>query len=435
MECLEVEHTVLGILDKDRITEDLRRIVRVPSVTGNEGEAAEVLGEIARSCGLETALWRHDLEALRRHSGYPGEEARRDELVGVTATLGGSSSDAPRVCLNGHIDVVNEGSVAWRHGPWSGTVEDGFLHGRGSVDMKGGVIEALHAVAAVKDAAGAPPGDIVLQLVSSEEDGGAGTFAALENDQDFAACIIPEPTSFKVCCAQAGALTFQGVVPGVAAHAALRLEGISAIDRYVPIHSALLEHERRINSGVEHPLMAALDLPYPVLVGRLEAGRWSSQVPDLLRFEGRVGVRVGETVTEARAAFEEVLRGACPEVEVSWNGGKFAPGETPADHPLVAVVSASLADESVPGPELCGVPYGADMRLFTARGIPCVMVGTGGVRLAHGVDERVSIGEVYKLSRVLARALVRIQFGDALSSGGPRAPANVDPGPGRRTER
>jgi acetylornithine deacetylase len=160
--------------------------------------------------------------------------------------------------------------------------------------------------------------------------------------------------------------------------------------------------------------MAALPLPYPVVVGRLEAGQWSSQVPDRLRFEGRVGVRVGERIAEAIAAFEAVVRSACPEVEISWGGGKFAPAETPTDHPLVRITEAALADELGRPAELCGFPAGADMRLFTARGIPCIMVGTHGIELAHAVNERVSVEDVYKLARVLARALVRLQFGGGL---------------------
>ena len=64
-----------------------------------------------------------------------------------------------------------------------------------------------------------------MQCVSSEEDGGLGTFAELERDAAFDAALIPEPTGWSVVCAQAGALTFRGVVPGRAAHAATRLEG------------------------------------------------------------------------------------------------------------------------------------------------------------------------------------------------------------------
>ncbi|CAN5797767.1 hypothetical protein BH23ACT11_BH23ACT11_24110 [soil metagenome] len=308
MNLSDIEETVLRVLDPDKICEDLSHLVKVPSATGKEREVVERLGEMVESYGLESKIQEHDLEHLRQHRDYPGEEAQRSELVGLTATLGKGSSDAPRVCLNGHIDVVNEGTVASERSPWSGDVEDGYVHGRGSVDMKGGVIAALHAMVAVKSAVGEVPGEIVFQAVSSEEDGGAGTFATLEQDSDFSACIIPEPTSFKICCAQAGALTFQGTVPGVSAHAAMRLEGISAIDRYMPVHAALQEYERRINSRVEHPLMSALELPYPVLVGQLESGTWSSQVPDLLRFAGRVGVRLGESIEKAQDALEEIIR-------------------------------------------------------------------------------------------------------------------------------
>src|SRR3712207_1741232 len=137
--------------------------------------------------------------------------------------------------------------------------------------MKGGVVAALHAMAALRASGGAVP-EVVLQCVGSEEDGGLGTFAALERDAAFDACLIPEPTGFDVVCAQAGALTFRGVVPGRSAHAAHRLQGCSALDRYVAVHAALAEHERRVNAAVEHPLMRELPLPYPLLVGRVEAG-------------------------------------------------------------------------------------------------------------------------------------------------------------------
>ena len=410
----DIEDAVLRVLDPKKIGTDLSHLVQVPSITGAERNATERLGEIAESYGLASTIYEHDLMFLRDHPDYPGHEASREELVGLSSVLTGSSPDAPRICLNGHLDVVAPGTVPWEHNPWSGVVHDGFVYGRGSVDMKGGLIAALHAVAAIKRVVDQPPGDIVLQAVSSEEDGGAGTFAALERDSDYAACIIPEPTRFKLCCAHGGALTFVGIVPGVSAHAAMRLGGISAIDRYIPIHGALWEYERQINSDVANPLMAALDLPYPIAVGRIESGTWSSQVPDRLRFEGRLGVRVGERIPDAIAAFEAVVRRACPGVELSWSGGKFAPAETAVDHPLVGTTRRALSSELGHPAEACGLPYGADMRLFTARGIPCVMVGTNGLELAHAVNERVSVEDVYKLARVLARSMVQLQFGDGL---------------------
>jgi acetylornithine deacetylase len=403
------ESAALAALDPDALARDAAALVRVPSVTGQERAALEALAGMASACGLDAQLREHDLAALRAHPGHPGEEAPRDELCGLTVTLPGGAPG--RLCLNGHVDVVGPGTAPWRHGPWSGALEDGRLHGRGAVDMKGAVVAALHATAAVRVVAAAAP-TVVLQAVASEEDGGLGTFAALERDAAFDAALIPEPTAFRVVCAQAGALTFRCVIGGRAAHAAHRLEGCSAIDRYVRAHAALQALERRINADVDHPLMRELELPYPLLVGRVSGGEWSSQVPDRVEFEGRLGVPVGADPAEARAEFEAALAAALddgePPAEVHWTGGAYHPAETPVTHPWVGAVAAALAAERGAAPALAGVPWGADMRLYTARGIPCVMTGTTGIERAHAVDEWVGVDELVTLARCLVRAILRL---------------------------
>jgi acetylornithine deacetylase len=396
----------------EALARDAAALVAVPSVTGDERAALERLGELAQALGLPAQLDRHDLAALRAHPDHPGEEAPRDELWGLTVTVPGRGGG--RLALCGHVDVVPPGTVPWRRGPWSGAIEDGWLLGRGSVDMKGAVVAALHALAAVARAGGADA-EVVLVAVASEEDGGLGSFAALERDAAFDACLICEPTGFDVVCAHAGALTFEGTVPGVAAHAAQRLAGASAIDRYLPVHAALAAHEHALNADVEHPLMRALELPYPVVVGRLEAGEWSSSVPDRLRFEGRAPVRVGEHVAAARAGVEAAVARACPQATLRWPGGQFASGQTDAGHPFAALVRDALRAELGRGVAFAGVPYGADMRLWTARGIPTVMAGTPGIERAHAVDERVRIDDLVTLARAIAR--VATGFGQSSSQG------------------
>jgi acetylornithine deacetylase len=403
------ETAALAALDPDALVRDAAAILRVASVTGEERPVLEALAGLAAAHGLDPELHEHDLAGLRADPGHPGEEAPRDELWGLTATVPGGRPG--RVCLNGHVDVVGPGTAPWRHGPWSGALEDGRLYGRGAVDMKGAVVAALHATAAVRAVAGAAP-TVVLEAVASEEDGGLGTFAALERDSAFDAALLPEPTAFRVVCAQAGALTFRCVIAGRAAHAAHRLEGCSAIDRYVRAHQALQALERRINAGVEHPLMRELELPYPLLVGRVRGGEWSSQVPDRVEFEGRLGLPVGADPAAARAALEDAVAAALDDgeapAEVHWTGGAYLPAETPAGHPWVGAVAGALADERGRAPAVAGVPWGADMRLFTARGIPCVMAGTSGIERAHAVDEWVAVDELVALARVLVRAVLRL---------------------------
>lgn len=396
------ETRALAALDAAALQADAAALLAIPSPTGDEHAALAWLAGRARDLGLRDDLHEHDLAALRAHPAHPGEEAPREALFGLTATLPGADPAAPRLAIDGHVDVVPPGNVPWTHPP--GTVEGGELWGRGAVDMKGAVVAALHALGAVAAAGVQPAADIALLAVGSEEDGGLGTFAALERDRDWGACLIPEPTGWDVVCAQAGALTFTGAIEGIAAHAAERLHGRSAIDAYLPVHAALAAHERHLNADVRHPLMRELPLPYPLVVGTLEAGEWASTVPDRLVFRGRVGVRVGEPVQEARAALEHAVGDTA---QITWSGGSFASGETDPRHPFAGLVRSALGDELGREPRLAGVPWGADMRLFCERGIPCVMAGTPGIDRAHAVDERLPLDDLLTLARSIVRVVCR----------------------------
>jgi acetylornithine deacetylase len=405
----EPEVAVLAAIDSDAIAADVARLVSAASPTGDELPAVRELAMIAERHHFAPIHQLHDLESLRARAGYPGEEARRSELHGLTIELPGTSSS--RLCLNGHLDIVAPGAHEWQHPPFEGRVVDGRVLGCGALDMKGGTVAALHAMSAVRRTIGRAETEVVLQAVSSEEDGGLGTFAALEADDRFDACLIPEPSAFDVVVAHGGALTFTGTVRGVSAHAAVRLEGVSAIDRYMAVHAALAEHEREINADVAHPLMARLELPYPLSVGRVRSGQWSSQVPDELEFEGRLGVAVGADLDEARAALEAAVAAADdrrgPPVEIVWCGGQFAPAQTPLDSPFVELVHDAARSYCDPAAELCGVPYGADMRLFCERGIPCVMLGPPGLERAHAADEWVSVDDLTRVARAIAVTIVR----------------------------
>jgi len=112
-------------IDPESLVRDAATLVRFPSVIGLERETLERLGEMASALGLEAELVEHDLAALRAHPAYPGEEASRSELFGLTVTRRGPAG-APRLCLNGHVAVVAPGTEPWKHGPWSGAVEGAF---------------------------------------------------------------------------------------------------------------------------------------------------------------------------------------------------------------------------------------------------------------------------------------------------------------------
>jgi len=394
------------------IAEDLAWLVRTRSITGDEDEIQAGLADRLEALGLDVEIFHPDPAAVRGDPDWPGEEVARSSLTVVIGRAG--RTGGKRLVLSGHVDVVPAGDPStWTGDPWSGAVRDGQLHGRGACDMKGGIAAILGAVRAL-DETGALDrlqGELIVALVPSEEDGGQGTLAAIRAGATGDLCVIPEPSSLDVVIAHAGAITFRLTVPGRAAHASRRTEGVSALDNLADLVRALEADETRRNAEEADPLMTALALPYPTIIGTVTGGEWASTVMDRVVADGRYGVRMGQTPEEAADELRSCLADACAAhpflrdhpATVEIVGARFASARVPEDHPL-PVTLASVA-EAVTGrrPALVGVPYGADMRLFIGVGdTPCVIFGPGDVRLAHAADERVPLAEVETCARVLA---------------------------------
>ena len=415
----------LAVLDQRWPTTRTRLLdlLAVPSVDGTDAEH-DVQAHLAaawREDGLDVDHWRLDLDTLLADPEFPGMEVERDEAWGLAARLHGTG-EGPSLMLNGHVDVVPAGDrAAWSGDPFVPRV--GARGGRevvvarGACDMKAGLVAAWAAVDAVSRAGITLRGDVVLASVVGEEDGGLGTFALLRHGVTADACVITEPTELDLVPANGGALTFRLVVPGVAVHASRRSEGVSALERFVPVMAALARLEAERNAEVD-PLMRRWPLAYPLSIGRVECGDWASTVPDRLVAEGRLGVALGETVGQARAALEAAVAQACEDdpflrdhpVVVQWWGGQFASGATAVDHPLLAAVRR--AHESVGGarPEVYGGPYGSDLRLLVGLGgIPTLQYGPGDSQVAHSADEWVALDEVRHAAAALVVLLLEHQ--------------------------
>jgi len=405
---------VLDQLDElvPTMIDDIRSFVRLPSVGGSdeENQAQAAMAARFRSGGLEVDHWPIDLEAVMAQADFPGMEVGRTEAWGVVGRLPGTG-DGPTLLFDGHVDVVPIGDPgAWPRDPFSGDLEDGRIHGRGACDMKAGVLAAHWAVQAIRLAGVRLRGDVLVAPVQGEEDGGLGTYALLQRGWAADLCVIPEPTQLDVIPANAGALTFRLTVRGLATHASTRADGVSALERFFPVHQALLELERRRHADVD-PLAARWSLAHPLSIGTVRAGDWASSVPDVLVAEGRLGVAIGEDVGDARADLEGAVAEACAAdpwlrdhpVEVEWWGGQFASGRIPAGSDLVERVQAAHAAVDGGAQEVYAAPYGSDLRLLTGlAGIPTVQYGPGDVKLAHGPHESVPVDEVVTCARALA---------------------------------
>ena len=404
-------------IDPDQIEADLRRLIRIPSITGSEEAIQDAIEGLFGEIGLETKRIVTDPVAFADDPDFPGSEMPRTSLPVVTGRLG--RAGGRRVLLVGHVDVVPPGDPAtWSVDPWSAEVRDGRMYGRGACDMKGGVVAILAAVRALvaSGAADAFDGELLVVSVPSEEDGGQGMLAAIRAGCTGDVAIITEPTELDVVIAHAGAITFRLVVAGRAAHASKRREGVSALDNLYVLIRALAADEVARNAAETDPLMTALGLPYATMIGKIEGGEWASTVLDRVVVEGRYGVKLGQTWRDAEADLRACIEAASAAdpflrdhpVEVELTGGKFSSARLPADHPLPASLADAVESTLDRRPELLGEPYGADMRLLVNEGAtPTVIFGPGDVRVAHSADEYVSLAEVADCARVLAAWLIR----------------------------
>ncbi|HEV7603520.1 MAG TPA: ArgE/DapE family deacylase, partial [Candidatus Limnocylindrales bacterium] len=392
------------MIDRERLLADLQALIRIPSVTGAEEAVAGWAADALRDLGIAVETVRPDLTEHRGDPDWPGDEMARSSLPVVIGRAG--RSGGRRVILSGHLDVVPPGDPAtWTVDPWGGEVRDGEVYGRGACDMKGGVASILAAVRAIRDAGELArlDGELMVAFVPSEEDGGQGTLAAIRAGVTGDLAIITEPSRLDVVVAHAGAITFRLTVPGRAAHASQRREGVSALDKLFVLIRALEADEARRNEAEADPLMTALGLPYPTIIGIVSGGEWASTVLDRVTADGRYGVRLGQTPAEAETELRAAIAAACAEDEflaehpatLAITGGRFGSARVPSDDPLPVGLADVVAEVTGRRPTLLAEPYGADMQMFVNVGrTPCVIFGPGDVRVAHSADEHVPLAEV-----------------------------------------
>ena len=413
-----IEQAVLDKLDFDGLLQALDRLVQIPSLGGSVAEVRvqEETAVLMQSLGLDVDTWQIDFNELKKHPAYTAEIERTAGL-GVVGSYGGD--EGPGLILNGHTDVVPAGELdRWHTLPWRATLNEaeGRVYGRGALDMKGGLCCALFALKAIVDAGVKLKGKVLVQAVIGEEDGGAGTLAAVLHGPTADAAIIMEPTELMIAPAQAGAYNFRVTIPGKAAHGAMRFEGVDPLEKFMLVYRAILALEKGRNQDVKHPLFANYPVPYPICVGKIQGGVWASTVAELLTFEGRYGVKIGEDPAVAMRQFEDYLATAVqddpwlrenPPV-VEWWGAQFDPAEIPADHTIVRETAVAFQEIAHQPAQLQGMTYGADMRLLVNVGnIPTIMFGPGDVRKAHQPDEFVPLADLKNCAKTLALTILR----------------------------
>ena len=413
----DIKHQIDSAVDAawEEIVSFIQTSVQSPSLANNEGPVQELVQNKLDSLGLITRRIPVIFDAIKDHPAFCDDgfsPNTRVNVIGQWNNDGGGKS----LILNGHVDVVPTGpEELWHESPWSGSIKNGKIYGRGSTDMKGGLSAAIFAVQILQKIGFKPNGNVMVQSVVGEESGGCGTLTNIVKEYSADAAIILEPTSLKVCPIQSGALTFRLKIQGKATHAAMRWDGVSAIEKYNLIHQSILEFEKERHQSFDIKYYKSKDRVAPINIGTIKGGEWHSTVPETVVAEGRLGVFPGESAQDARDTFETHLKTISETDDwlkenlpiVEWFEGQFESGKTDINHPLIQSLSDCYHQTTGDAPIIEGVTYGSDLRLFTNHAhIPAVLFGPGDVRLAHAANEYVEIDEVITTVKIIANMIV-----------------------------
>jgi acetylornithine deacetylase len=398
--------------NRDKAIGFLRQMISIPSVTGDEAAIQKYLADYLAGIGLEVDLWETDWDELKKHPGYRPVQrgyAGRPNLVATWKGEGGGRS----LLLNGHTDVIPVGE-GWNDDPWSATIRDGRIYGRGSADMKSGVASHIMAVELIKAAGLKLKGDVLINVVVDEEVSGHGTLDTVIRGYRADAGISGETSDLAVQPACIGRIWFEIAIAGKPAGIQKRYEGVSGIDLGHKIVQAVQELEDRRVATVSHPLYPnALD-SLPCMIGAFAAGNYPSAFPDSCLLKGSIGTVPGEDHEGVKQSLvDQVARAAAadpwmkdhPPV-VRFVGYDAEASEIPRDHPIVQTVVNSFREVVGREPEISGRQGAADTRFLNQYAdTPTVIFGPGSTAVMHATDEYVAIDDYITAIKVVALSI------------------------------
>lgn len=366
----------------------LADLVRIPSTNPGayESDAARRVLEYFRDTPVEAEL----VESL------PGRHS-------VGAILRGRG-DGPRLILNGHLDTVPiDNEAEWTTDPFGAEVRDGFMYGRGTCDMKGGLavqIGVAHHLATRLDRL---EGSLVLHFAAGEERAEPGTLSLLEAGYTGDFGIVTEPTELRIAAATRGLLPLRIRLQGRSIHASRSHLGVNPTWGLLWVLQALEGYRDHVEQRDHHLLGAGSCTPTVV-----QGGVTPNAVSDSVELFVDRRLVPGETIeAEVQEMTERILAarpaGSEVGVDVSVAYNRFEPAEIPVDSPLVRRLSRSVERVTGAPGDVYGAPFSSDVRnLVNDAGIEAVNFGPGNVAECHCADERVALSQLEGAARIIA---------------------------------
>ncbi len=368
-----------------------------------------------------------DIVKTQSYSDEEGSVAR--EIIDVMNGLGydecfidragnacGRMGDGRTVVhFDSHMDTVRaDETEGWKHGPFAGVVEDGYLYGRGTVDMKGGLSASVFATALAKRL-GLLEGKTVWVTGSVCEEYCDGVcldhfYRDSGVKPDF--CVICEPSDNLITLGHAGKVQARIVTRGVSAHGSAPDKGINAVYEMAEIISRVESLNARLaasNGGtvaLTHIACRTASL---------------NAVPDRCEIYLDRRLRFGEKTSDAETELAGLIAGKRASVEpgtisrMSWNGAelvyrpKHDPWRIARDAPLTRACDAAYADTFGTAPSRYDFwDFSTNAVVPVSMGVPTIGFGPGEYKLAHMTNERCALKSVVEACAFYTNLVARL---------------------------
>ncbi len=383
----------LSASDAQVLADLAARLVRTPSLSGQEGAVAQILADAMKAAGF------HDVWT--------------DRMGNVVGRYG--AGRGPQLLFDGHMDTIDVGDqVAWQRDPFSGTIEDGILFGRGAVDMKSALAAMIFGVKLLADQGVQLGGDLYVAFVVQEEpcEGMAVQYLCEEEGLEPAFVVLGEPTNLNIAVGQRGRIELEVVTHGRAGHAAAPQHAINAINAAA-----------RLAFGIE--LLQPHLLSDPVLgqgtvavthIASVAGSR--NAIPDRCDLVIDRRLTLGETEARALSELQQIIRreGIQAEIKtvecdaVTYTGHVrhvrkyYPPWLMPENSPLVRTALRAVEAALGAPPRLITWPFSTDgAYTMGVAGIPTIGFGPGEERLAHTTSEQIALADVARAAVAYAQ--------------------------------
>lgn len=371
----DIMQDIFDLIDKDELVDIFSKAVDIPSTNpiGNEKPMCEY---------VESLLRQNDID-------YFTVAVEKDRYDIIAKIKGKSDKDA--VVFTGHMDVVpvsDDEIKRWNTPPFKATIKDGKLFGRGSADMKSGLMSAIYSMILLKRHNITPSRDVILAATIDEENYMKGSKALHDNPifENAKYLIVCEPTDMKICNEQKGRTWADVCVHGMTAHGSQKGVGENAI------YLAIKLIEKIKNSEFEE---------YPDTFWRtlaIKAGVEPQVVPDRCVFTVDARLQVGHPPVQIWERLQEMIReikAENPHFDASYEIADMRTSwHTAKEDKLIQSMEKSLKKIGIK-PVFETFSGSTDASMLIKNNLIPVIIGPGDLSVVHRENEYVDLSQLY----------------------------------------